>query len=508
MTDTNQISTSPEDSPSIASPVNWRSKLRSRAFFIGSALGLVILLLPTLTPPLRSLGLQALGPILAIALIVFSLFGDLPKWISWTQHLGAWLFPGLALGTLVLLIPLLLPAPEAESSFFAFSPTVWAAYLSIVLVSISFEKSTLPARIYRLCKAQSRSPATLIPMYVIIAGLLGNILDGVSIIAISVVIFLSLLPLRWAMRASFALLFGGLISNLITVAAEPTNIKFQDVLHSFLDRVSPSYWATNWPISVLGILLPAIWLAMEMRWGGDGKVGWREEDVADQLGLDERIPPHDYELPLSLLAVGLLGAGIIAHSILQAIAVSSATPHEIVPLWLLLLPGGIVAVIHLLSIRSISAAGQHIQHEWPVWGKLMIIFSLLWFLTNALTEPTNILAAFFTWPEAVRYSIMVVLSLASSITDNVALAAMQGSLLLNHPLSIWEVRLLFILLTWAGGFTPFGCLQSLALNGRLTLTTGAWFKQTFLWAFLAIVGGLAGLFLIGILYPTAVFLPH
>ena len=49
-----------------------------------------------------------------------------------------------------------------------------------------------------------------------------------------------------------------------------------------------------------------------------------------------------------------------------------------------------------------------------------------------------------------------------SITDNVALAAMQGSLTFNHPLPIWQVRLLFILLTWAGGFTSFGCLHALA----------------------------------------------
>lgn len=474
----------------------WRGR-----FFAGAALGLAILLLPTLAPPLRSLGLQSPGPILAIALIVFSLFGDLPAWVSWAQRLGAWVFPGLALGTLALLIPWLIPASGAESSFFAFSPAVWAAYLSIVLVSISFEQSTLPARIYRWCKSQSSHPATLIPLYIIIAGLLGNILDGVSIIAISVIVFLRLLPLRWAMRASFALLFGGLISNLITVAAEPTNIKFQDVLHAFLDRVTPSYWATNWPISVCGILLPAIWLACEMRWGRDGHVGWRQEDATRPPGLDERVPQKDRELLLSVLAIGLLGTGIIAHSVLQASAAASATPREMAPLWLLLLPGGIAAGMHLLSIRRISAAGRHIQREWPVWGKLMVIFSLLWFLTNALTEPTNILAAFFTWPEAARYCLMVILSLASSITDNVALAAMQGSLLLNHPLSIWEVRLLFVLLTWAGGFTPFGCLQSLALNGRLGLSTGAWLRQTFLWAGLALAGGLAGLALISLLYP-------
>src|SRR5690349_3662087 len=232
----------------------------SRKTIAGAVIGCGIVVLPTLWPPLRDSRLQPLGPLLAVMFIVFSLFGDLPSRIAWTQKLGSWLFPGLAVGAIVLLLPLLIPSPTREPSLLAFSPAVWAAHISIVMISISFESSTLPRRIYRVCKAFSLRPASLIPAYIVIVGLLGNLLDGVSIIAISVVIFLSLLPLLWAMRAAFALLFGGLISNLITVAAEPTNIKFQDALHPLLDRVVPPFWLTNWPISVFGILLPALWL--------------------------------------------------------------------------------------------------------------------------------------------------------------------------------------------------------------------------------------------------------
>ncbi|HEU5380998.1 MAG TPA: hypothetical protein VFV38_36710 [Ktedonobacteraceae bacterium] len=472
---------------------------------IGTVLGLAILLIPTTFSPLSAPGWQPLGPLIGIALIVFSLFGDLPSWISWTQRLGAWLFPGLALGTVILLIPLLIPHNTAESSLLAFSPSVWAAYISIVLVSISFEHSLLPERIYRYCYSQPFSAAMLIPLYVVVAGLLGNIFDGVSIIAISVVIFRKLLDRRWAFRASFALLFGGLISNLITVAAEPTNIKFQDVLHTVLDRVFPPFWITNWPISLLGILLPTIWLAGEM-WLG--KATWRiREETADPFAA-ELTPPNKAELPLSILSMGLLAAGIIAHSIAEAITISSGETTELVPLWVFLLPAGITAAIYLVTTHHTLTAGKYISEQWPVWGKLMVIFSLLWFLSNALTQSTTISALFFTWPEFVRYPLMIILSLLSSITDNVALAAMQGALIVNNPLSIWQIRLLFILLTWSGGFTPFGCLQSLALNSRLKLSTGEWFRQTFLWSALAIIGGLLGLALIGYLYPVAVSFPH
>lgn len=471
----------------------------------GIVLGLIILLVPATFPLVRVLGWQPLGPLLGIALIVFSLFGDLPPRLAWTQRLGAWLFPGIALGTLILLIPLLIPHGIAESSFFAFSPTVWAAYISIILVSISFEHSMLPERIYQYCQAQSFRPALLIPLYVIVAGLLGNIFDGVSIIAISVIIFRELLDRRWALRASFALLFGGLISNLITVAAEPTNIKFQDVLHTLLDRVFPPFWFTNWPISLLGILLPGLWLACDM-WLGNAV--WRaREEIVDPFQL-ENTALKRAKLPLSILSISLLAAGIIAHSIIQAISVVSGASAEPVPLWLFLLPAGAMAVLYLAITRQVSTANMYIREQWPVWGKLMIIFSLLWFLSNALTQSENVFTAFFTWPEAIRYPMMLILSLLSSITDNVALAAMQGALIINRPLAIWQIRLLFLLLTWSGGFTPFGCLQSLALNSRLKLSTGEWLRQTFLWATLAIIGGLIGLMLIGSFYPTAVFLSH
>ena len=467
----------------------------------GAVVGCAVVLLPTLWPPLRDLGFQPLGPLLAVALIVFSLFGDLPSWIAWTQRLGSWLFPGLAVGTVLILIPLLLPTPGRETSLVAFSPSVWAAYISIVMVSVSFEASTLPKRIYRLCKSSVLRPATFIPLYVAVAGLLGNVLDGVSIIAISVVIFLSLLPVFWAARAAFALLFGGLISNLITVAAEPTNIKFQDVLHPLLDRVTPPFWATNWPISVFGILLPTLWLAYEMR---RHQVDWKH-DEPDPRAIFGSEPPHmGAEMLLSLLAIILLGLGIITHAVLQGQGASSSLSASEAPLWLLLLPAGVAATLHLTTSRRIAVAGHHIRHEWTVWGKLMIIFSLLWFLANGLAPTANAFSVFFTWPLDLRYGVMVVLSLLSSITDNVALAAMQGSLIVNHPLAIWQVRLLFVLLTWSGGFTPFGCLQSLALNSRLKLTTRQWFQQTPLWAILAIIGGLLGLGLISLFYPTAV----
>ncbi len=530
-----------------------------RTTLIGMLLGLAVLLAPSALPPLPALGLQAAGPILGIALVVFSLFGDLPKWVAWTQTFGAWLFPGIALGTILLLIPLLVPTGAApESSFFAFSPTVWAAYISIVLVSISFAHSFLPEWLYDRCRAQSRSPATLIPLYVIFIGLLGNILDGVSIIAISVVIFLHLLEKKWAIRASFALLFGGLISNLITVAAEPTNIKFQDVLHTLLDHVTPSYWATNWPISVLGILLPAAWLAYRMRWGEDGKVDWRKDDGQTGFLAKESL----LAATLSIGAILLLAGGIVYHAVLQAKAASSATPQEAYPLWVLLLPAGLVAILHLITARQLKAVKEHIfgadeeagaaatppaqpeagaekqqaqaatqsqqaataagqsqavvnaeekssgDKTWQVWGKLMIIFSLLWFLSNVVAQRPSALGVFFTLAFPIRYSLMVVLALLSSVTDNVALAAMQGALIINHPFSIPLVRLLFVLLTWSGGFTPFGCLQSLALNAQLQYSTGKWFRQTWVWAFLAIVGGLAGLALIGVLYPTASGEPH
>jgi len=178
--------------------------------------------------------------------------------------------------------------------------------------------------------------------------------------------------------------------------------------------------------------------------------------------------------------------------------------HEPLPLWYFLLPAGFFALLHLAFVKRFHALGVYLRDQWHVWGRLMVIFSLLWFLGNGLTEKTHFFAAFFDWPEWSRYSIMVVLALGSSITDNVALAAMQGQLILQQPIDVWKVRVLLILFTWSGGFTPFGCLQSLALNHSLGLSTGGWFKQTFKWAFLSLAGGSVGLLLIWALYPGAV----
>ncbi|HEV2236057.1 MAG TPA: hypothetical protein VGR57_05280 [Ktedonobacterales bacterium] len=475
-----------------------RTRLGERALAL--LLGLLVVGGSSWLEPLRAHGWQAFGPMLGIMLVVFSLFGDLPPSISWLQRLGGWLFAGIALGTVLLLLPLVVPGVGRDTSLVAFSPSVWAAYISIVLVGLSFENSRLPQVIYRVCSQLPVGPTVVIPGYIVIMGLLGNVLDGVSIMAISVATFLSLLPLRWALRASFALLFGGLISNLVTVAAEPTNIKFQDVLQSLLDKVSPPYWFTNWPISVVGILVPALWLAVVMRREG---VAWRADETPPTIVEGAPNSRASSERVLSVLALTLLAAGIITHSILLARGSSSRHGAD-APLWLFVLPAGVVAVAHLLSIERGPAAWTYVRNEWPVWGKLMIIFSLLWFLGNGLIGAQSVFAGFFLWPAQVRYGIMVLLSLASSITDNVALAAMQGAILVHHPLPIWQIRLLFILLTWAGGFTPFGCLQSLTTNSRLKLSTGAWFRETLPWGAAAILGGLAGLALIALLYPHAV----
>ncbi|MBF6589369.1 MAG: hypothetical protein IVW57_02415 [Ktedonobacterales bacterium] len=476
--------------------------------------GGMVVVASTWLAALHAHGWQPLGPLLGITLVVASLFGDLPPKLAWTQRLGDWLFPGILVGTLALLLPLAPPSGARESSFFAFSPAVWAAYISIVLVGISFEESALPRHIYRFCRGLRVEPWLVVPLYVVVAGLLGNILDGVSIMAISVVILLSLLPRAWAIRAAFALLFGGLISNLVTVAAEPTNIKFQDVLRSQLDRVSPSYWFTNWPISIFGILLPAAWLALTMRREHLSWRAWEADTGRADAGRSNASailrPPRARVAKatwMSLAAPGLLAGGILLHSLLLALGQRSRGVALDLPLWLLLLPAGLVAVWHLNVIGSGRATRRRLWQDAPVWLKLMVIFSLLWFLGNALTGPVNVFAAFFTLPPTPRYGVMVVLSLFSSVTDNVALAAMQGSLLLAHPLAIWQVRLLFLLLTWSGGFTPFGCLQSLAVNGRLGLSTGAWLRQTWVWGMLALLGGLLGLALILAFYPSTTGLP-
>lgn len=453
---------------------------------------------------ISSSGWRPVGALVGIVLVVCSLFGDVPPSVAWLQRFGAWVFPGIALGAVALLVPFLLPAAGRDSSIVAFSPSVWAAYIAIIFVGISFEMSGFAHYIYLLCLKLPVGPATIIPLYVLVMGLLGNVLDGVSIMAISVVIFLRLLPMLWALRASFALLFGGLIANLVTVAAEPTNIKFQDVLHAQLDKAYPTYWFTNWPISVLGILLPTLWLAISMR---KEVVNWRERMVDADAITETPVSHPRMKQALGLAAILLLAAGIIAHSIILAQWAAAGNTSD-APLWLFTLPAGIAALLHLRAIRHVDSVMAHVREQAPVWGKIMVIFSLLWLLENASQQGSNVFVAFFTWPEQVRYGLMIVLSLASSITDNVALAAMQGSLLLFHPLAIWQMRFLFILLTWAGGFTPFGCLQSLTTNSRLRLSMSAWFKESLPWAAVTIVGGLCGLALIALLYPHAVGLAH
>lgn len=454
----------------------------------------------TWLPILKQNGFESIGAIAGIILVIFSLFGELPAWLSWTTRLGSFLYSGVVLATILLLFPLLSPSKGHESSFFAFSPTVWAAYLSIVFVGISFETSSLPKKIYTFCKKLHIQSYILIPLYVIVAGLLGNILDGVSIVIISSVILINLLPFTWTIKSLFALLFGGLVSNLITVAAEPTNIKFQEVLAPLFKNIHPSFWITNWTICVLGILFPAVWLGIIMK---KEKAKWKE-DEPNEIHVFQNIHEGkgNIDIVFSSLAMIFLATGVVIHAILENISTTSS-----IPLWLLLLPAGITAVLHLFLTNTLDGAVKHVKEQSPVWVKLVVIFSLLWYLQNGLTETKSILNMFFLLPSSIQYILLVILSLGSAVTDNVALAAMQGSIIIAHPFTIWKIRLLLVLLTWAGGLTPFGCLQSLSINHRLKLTTAEWIKETPIWAGLAIIGGLSGLLLITFLYPTAVGLP-
>lgn len=326
-------------------------------------------------------------------------------------------------------------------------------------------------------------------------------MDGVSIVIISAVVFMHLLSEKWVIRSLFALLFGGLISNLITVAAEPTNIKFQDVLAPLLNQLHPSFWVTNWPVCILGIALPAFVLAM---WMKKEKVSWKAEET-EKIAIFHKSfkDPAYIDTVLSLIAVQLLALGIIVHSVLENIPSLPA-----IPLWILLFPAGLAAINHLFVGERITETMEHIQEQSPVWIKLIIIFSLLWFLQNGLPNTKSVLNLFLFLPNSIQYSILMLLSLASAVTDNVALAAMQGTIILGHPIAIWKIRLLLILLTWAGGLTPFGCLQSLSINHRLKLSTGQWIKETPVWAGLAIVGGLFGLLTIAFLYPPVGNLIH
>lgn len=464
---------------------------------LGNSIGFLLVVAPLAVPILRHMGLSSIGPLLGIACIVCSLFGELPRWISWTQRLGVALSPGIAAGTVLLLLVYVFPTAHRESSFYAISPAVWGAYFSIVLTTLLFRFSSIPRRIYAFVQCMQTQPYILIPLAVVIAGLAGNVLDGVTIISIAVIIFLGLLERAWALRASFALLFGGLISNLITVAAEPTNIKFDEVMHTQLAHIHPYYWLTNWPISILGIVLPAAVLAVLMRQAG---VTWKlPEPDPEHLYPDEEKKDDPKEVFLSLSAISLLGLGVILHTV-------CAATHFLGynwPLWQLLLPAGIMSVIGIVYLRRQAEAKVHFKTESAVWLKLAIIFSLLWIVITICSQYPNVTSVFFALPFPFRYVLMLILSLLSAVTDNVALASMQGAILLQHPVSIWQVRLLFILLTWAGGLTSFGCLQALALNSHLKLSTKQWSREAPMWAVWSLVGGLIGLVLIGFIYPSA-----
>ncbi|MGH7245399.1 MAG: hypothetical protein ACREGI_00510 [Candidatus Levyibacteriota bacterium] len=458
---------------------------------IAMVLGIILTGSTIWLPLFKQNGLEPVGPIIGILLIVFSLFGELPPLLSWTKKMGDFLYPGVGIGTIFLLIPLLLPNGTHRSSLIAFSPTVWAAYISIILVGISFETSTLPLKIYQRCKNSPIKPYILIPLYVIVAGLLGNILDGVSIVIISSVIFMHLLSEKWMIRSLFALLFGGLVSNLITVAAEPTNIKFQEVLFPVFDKLHPSFWLTNWPICLLGIALPAAFLGFLMK---DDRVHWKpEEPKKIEIFHKSFKDPVYVDTILSAIAVSLLAVGIIVHAIFENIP-----SLENIPLWVLVLPAGLAAVNHLFVGERLTEMMEHIEEQMPVWIKIIVIFSLLWFLQFGLTAKTNVLHIFFFFPSSIQFLVLTVFSLASAVTDNVALAAMQATIILGHPIAIWKIRLLLVLLTWAGGLTPFGCLQSLSINHRLKLSTDHWIRETPVWAGLALFGGLLGLLLISL----------
>jgi hypothetical protein len=464
---------------------------------LGHGIGFLLVVAPLAVPILRNAGLSSLGPLLGITCIVCSLFGELPRWISWTQRLGMALSPGIAAGTVLVLLLYILPNGHRESSFYAISPAVWGAYFSIVLTTLLFRFSSIPRRIYAFVQRIQVQPYILIPLAVIIAGLAGNVLDGVTIISIAVIIFLGLLERMWALRASFALLFGGLISNLITVAAEPTNIKFDEVMHAQLASVHPYYWLTNWPISILGIVLPAIILAVLMRRAG---VAWKTpEPDPEHLYADEEKKDDPKEVFLSLSAISLLGLGVILHAVWAATHFLGYAW----PLWQLLLPAGIMSVIGIVYVRRQTEAKAHFKTESAVWLKLIIIFSLLWIVITVCSQYPNVTSVFFALPFPLRYIFMIILSLLSAVTDNVALASMQGSIMLQHPVAIWQMRLLFVLLTWAGGLTPFGCLQALALNSHIKLSTKQWYREVPVWAGWSLLGGLMGLVLIGLLYPSA-----
>src|SRR5262249_13368777 len=152
-----------------------------------AALGAAIIVYPLNEPEIEAAGWQAAGPLLGITLIVFSLFGDLPRWIGWTQKVGAWLTPGVIIGTVGVLYFHWAPIHNQEFAWQAWSPRVWGPYLSITLFSVSFEVSSFPSRFFNVVKARFFPPYIPFPLYVATAGLAGNLFDGVTIIAISAI---------------------------------------------------------------------------------------------------------------------------------------------------------------------------------------------------------------------------------------------------------------------------------------------------------------------------------
>jgi len=94
------------------------------------------------------------------------------------------------------------------------------------------------------------------------------------------------------------------------------------------------------------------------------------------------------------------------------------------------------------------------------------------------------------------------------VTDKGAVAALQAGLILDHPLAVWAIRLLFLVLSRAGGLTAFGCLQSLALHVTRPLSMGDWFREARGSAALTLTGGLIGLVAIILIYPGELSIPH
>src|SRR5262249_24816060 len=150
-----------------------------------------------------------------------------------------------------------------------------------------------------------------------------------------------------------------------------------------LDKVDPSYWLMNWPISVLGILFPAIWLAVWLR---RENVSWRdvsqtvdngaleqEDDDGVRIQVDAQPRPGS-DIVLSSLALFFLAAGIIAHSILHINGVDPPLPPLLQRgLWIFLLPAGVLATFHIISQDRTYETLKRFWHESQIWIRLMAI---------------------------------------------------------------------------------------------------------------------------------------